>query len=947
MKGSQKVRSLLVLLLLIIGSLNEASAVSASLPTIPYFIDKILGQPNFKETMVNQIVANRAFHVGGVHIDSQNRIYVVDSGNNRILGFQNYQGPNQNADIVIGQPSLVEAGTANTDNTQYLSPSASTLAFQPYPALISTQESPRFLQLATDSRDNLYVPDIDNNRILKFTDPFNTDQAADEVWGQPDFTSRQAHCGQPGFPLDNQSFCTEAGSSLNGRDDQIFGTAVFIDAGDNLWVADTGNHRVLRFPNLDGVISKTADLVLGQPDFTSRNYAVCWDSAEINRSKMWKPLAILVQPVSGEVYVLDGQEPGKTNRILVFTPPFASGMPASREFGRAQFQSDQPENPVNWLLTDDCAGNFDSVWVHLTTGLNLGRGLALNKVGSGDIWVNDADNNRMLLYDSVGSMVDVIGQTNFDARNCDGPGTGYLQPDNTRGPLCQNYGEIGVDSLGKLYTGKTYFYRDVSRFPLPLQRNADGLVIADGWLLHSGILGEGWNQFSGKTFQNGYGISLSTETTPAQLFVSDGQRILVWNNFQAAVGYQPADYVVGQDTLDTNFNNNGGIFSAVPSLNAQAIGNGYLWVIADDRIFVFALPITGSGKNYPTAKILYSGQYEVGNVYWGDDRTKVSFSAVGIAYDFQNNSLWVADGQNYRVLHISDPLGQATVDMAIGQPDKTSISPNAGQASPNAQGFASPWAVNTDRLGNLYVIDSKYEGGGNNRVLRFNAIDTRPQPETIFPLPSASGVYAKKNFNTGDFDDWWGPGTPQSPSWVGFDSQNQMIMLVDSYGNNQFERVFFYPAAHASEATPQPTRILPLGLGQGAFAFFHPADNRLIIQDLTWYRLLFLTLPTLQPNHNPVIRTRFLPVGLRGRNYQAVVRGYDQDADDNLEMEITGLPEGLEQGWCSQQLDPGRKSINCNLVGQPRQAGKYQVQVTLKDNHDGEARRNLRLFVLK
>ena len=91
----------MLVLLLLIGSLNKASAVFASLPTIPYFIDKILGQPNFKETMVNQIVANRAFHVGGVHIDSQDRTYVVDSGNNRILGFQSYQGPNQNADIVL------------------------------------------------------------------------------------------------------------------------------------------------------------------------------------------------------------------------------------------------------------------------------------------------------------------------------------------------------------------------------------------------------------------------------------------------------------------------------------------------------------------------------------------------------------------------------------------------------------------------------------------------------------------------------------------------------------------------------------------------------------------------------------------------------------------------------------------------------------------------------
>ena len=49
-----------------------------TIPTIPYQVDKILGQPDDKQTMTNRIVANRGFHMGGVHVDSQDRIYVVD-----------------------------------------------------------------------------------------------------------------------------------------------------------------------------------------------------------------------------------------------------------------------------------------------------------------------------------------------------------------------------------------------------------------------------------------------------------------------------------------------------------------------------------------------------------------------------------------------------------------------------------------------------------------------------------------------------------------------------------------------------------------------------------------------------------------------------------------------------------------------------------------------------
>jgi len=43
--------------------------------------------------------------------------------------------------------------------------------------------------------------------------------------------------------------------------------AVELDASGNMWVADFGNARVLRFPRAAGQIGKTADLVLGKSDF--------------------------------------------------------------------------------------------------------------------------------------------------------------------------------------------------------------------------------------------------------------------------------------------------------------------------------------------------------------------------------------------------------------------------------------------------------------------------------------------------------------------------------------------------------------------------------------------------------------------------------------------------------------------------------------------------------
>src|SRR3989344_7522001 len=180
-------------------SLMAESEAAVSLPVANYQIEKVIGQPDDKETMLNKIVANRAFYIGGVHVDSQDRVYVLDSGNNRILGFQSFQNnANQNADIVIGQVSTSLKGTANGNNAQYTQASNSTIALLPYPNVVSTLESPRSSQMATDSEDNFYLVDTENNRVLKFNSPFTSDNIADEVWGQPDFVSRTPHCGQDG-----------------------------------------------------------------------------------------------------------------------------------------------------------------------------------------------------------------------------------------------------------------------------------------------------------------------------------------------------------------------------------------------------------------------------------------------------------------------------------------------------------------------------------------------------------------------------------------------------------------------------------------------------------------------------------------------------------------------------------------------------------------------------
>ena len=169
--------------------------------------------------------------------------------------------------------------------------------------------------MTVDQQGNLYVPDIFNNRVLKYNDPFATDSIADEVWGQADFTENEPNRGK----------VVAAGNTLNFSGHRA---GVALDAEGNLWVADSGNNRVLRFPKnaQTGVIAKDADLVLGQPDFSAHG------EHGFNRTlaQMWYPIDVEFDS-QGRLYVCDGISNNFAGRILVFEPPFRSGMPATRK----------------------------------------------------------------------------------------------------------------------------------------------------------------------------------------------------------------------------------------------------------------------------------------------------------------------------------------------------------------------------------------------------------------------------------------------------------------------------------------------------------------------------------------------------------------------------------------------------------------------------------------
>ena len=110
---------------------------------------------------------------------------------------------------------------------------------------------------STGDTPHLYVSDPYNHRVLGFRDvrKLKPGSAADIVIGQPDLAT--ALCNYPTGDINQptqSSLCRPIG--------------LLVDANGNLYVADSGNGRVLRFPTpFSHQGNQQADLVLGKPNF--------------------------------------------------------------------------------------------------------------------------------------------------------------------------------------------------------------------------------------------------------------------------------------------------------------------------------------------------------------------------------------------------------------------------------------------------------------------------------------------------------------------------------------------------------------------------------------------------------------------------------------------------------------------------------------------------------
>lgn len=640
---------------------------------------RVLGDPHFIGTAASPLSISSQGPNGvegkelqaptGVALDtsvSPPILYVADTGNNRVLGFQytTQSAAGSVADLILGQPDRFTTNSATS--TSFSAPTG----------------------LVVDSSGNLYVADTGHNRILRYQKPFNQPpgvQFPDLILGQTTFAGTTANPG--GVKATTLSLLVQ--NQLGGRAGLAF------DSSGNLWVADLGNNRVLRYPSSvlkAGQNGPAADLSVGQPDLLTATSS----TSRASKIGMARPTGISFDS-AGRMYVTDALA-----RVLVFAPGIGFNAAASRILGA---------DPT--------------VATNAPSAITLAAQAQAVNISGSNVLVADSGNNRVQIYPAFDkwsaeniqfspSATQVLGQEDF---------TSFLS---NRG---------GVNANGNTLSG-----------PQDLASSSTEVYVADTannrilvFPINSGVIGSiafrvigqtdfiyrGTNMISGSEFSMSAAsaVIIDTNSKPQHLYIADtlNNRVLGFRDFRTLTQGQKADLVIGQQDFSKNVVNYPTGKAAEPSerglngprgLALDSDGNLYVADANNSRVLRFPQPFASGITALQNADLVLGQAGFFSSVTDATQRTMgapVSLAFTKDGADSAKSTGWlvVADAGHDRVLMFPKPFTSGmNASHVLGASDFTS-----GTGDSGATHFSGPGGVAVDPQDRIVVADS-----GNGRI---------------------------------------------------------------------------------------------------------------------------------------------------------------------------------------------------------------------------------------